>query len=217
MLLYEDVSFQLVDLPPVTAEHPVPWMANALQPATGALLIVDLADPGCVDQVLRLLEILRGRRVYLLPSWPRGLSPDLHDEADPFATHLPTALVAAKADLIADLPGELATFGDLTGLAFPVLRASTVTGEGLAAFGSWLFAELGVIRVYTKVPHRPADLSRPYTLRRGQMVQDVAFMVHKEVAGGLKHARLWSRTGAEGVQVGRDHRLEDGDILELHV
>jgi ribosome-interacting GTPase 1 len=41
-------------------------------------------------------------------------------------------------------------------------------------------------------------------------------MVHKEVAGGLKHARLWSRHGVEGVQVGRDHRLEDGDVLELH-
>ena len=217
MLLFEDVAFQLVDLPPVTAEHPVPWMANALQPADGAFLVVDLSDPACVEQVLRLLEMLRGRRVHLLPTWPRGLPPDLHDEEDPFAVRLPAALVAAKADLIADLAGELATFRELTGLTFPMLAASPATGAGLEAFGPWLFAELGVVRVYTKVPHRPADLSRPYTLRRGQLVQDVAFLVHKEVAGGLKHARLWSRSGAEGVQVGRDHRLDDGDVLELHV
>ena len=124
MLLFEDVAFQLVDLPPVTAEHPVPWMANALQPADGAFLVVDLSDPACVEQVLRLLEMLRGRRVHLLPTWPRGLPPDLHDEEDPFAVRLPAALVAAKADLIADLAGELATFRELTGLTFPMLAAS---------------------------------------------------------------------------------------------
>ena len=216
MLPCEDVAFQLVDLPPVTAEHPVPWLANALQPADGAFLVVDLSDPGCLDQVLRLHELLGERRVHLLPSWPRGITPERHDEQDPFAIYLPTLLVAAKADLVAGLEDELAAFRELTGLAYPVLAASVATPAGLEAFGPWLFSALGVVRVYTKVPHRPADLSRPYTLRRGQTVHDVAVMVHKEVAGGLKHARLWSRDGVEGVQVGRDHRLEDGDVLELH-
>ena len=216
MLPFEDVAFQLVDLPPVTAEHPVPWLANALQPADGALLVVDLSDPACVEQVLRLHEILDGRRVHLLPSWPRGVAPDRHEADDPFAVYLPTLFVTAKADLIGDLDGELAVLRELTGLAYPALPASTATGAGLDAFGRWLFEALGVVRVYTKVPHRPPDLSRPYTLRRGQTVHDVAVMVHKEVAGALKHARLWSRAGVEGVQVGRDHRLEDGDVLELH-
>jgi len=216
MLPFEDVAFQLVDLPPVTAEHPVPWLANALQPADGALLVVDLSDPACVEQVLRLHEILDGRRVHLLPSWPRGVAPDRHEADDPFAVYLPTLFITAKADLIGDLDGELAVLRDLTGLAYPALPASTATGAGLDAIGSWLFEALGVVRVYTKVPHRPPDLSRPYTLRRGQTVHDVAVMVHKEVAGGLKHARLWSRAGVEGVQVGRDYRLEDGDVLELH-
>jgi len=216
MLRFEDVAFQLVDLPPVTAEHPVPWLANALQPADGAFLVVDLSDPGCVDQVLRLHQILAGRRAYLLPDWPRGVAPERHDAQDPFAIYLPTLLVAAKSDLVADLDGELAVLRELTGLTYPVLAASASTGAGLDAVGPWLFAALGVVRVYTKVPHRPADRSRPYTLRRGQTVHDVAVMVHKEVAGGLKHARLWGRGGAEGVQVGRDHLLEDGDVLELH-
>jgi hypothetical protein len=216
MLPFQDVAFQLVDLPPVTVAHPVPWLADALQPADGAFLVTDLADPGCVDQVLRLRELLRARRVHLRPDWPRGLPPDARDDEDPFAVRLPFALVASKADLLADLDGELSVFCELTGLHCPVLTASVTTGAGLDAFGPWLFAELGVVRVYTKVPHRPPDLSRPYTLRRGQTVHDVAVMVHKEVAGSLKHARLWRRPGAEGVQVGRDHFVEDGDVLELH-
>ena len=116
MLPFEDVAFQLVDLPPVTAEHPVPWLANALQPADGAFLVVDLSDPGCVDHVLRLQDLLRGRRVHLLSTWPRGTTPDLHDDEDPFAVRLPAALVAAKADLVTDLDGELAVFRELTGI-----------------------------------------------------------------------------------------------------
>jgi len=216
MLPWEDVSLQLVDLPPVTTEHPVAWLANALQPADGALLVVDLADPACVDAMLALRDLLAGRRVHLIPDWPEGLPSPPGDDDDPFAIILPTLLVAAKADLLTDQEGELAVFRELTGLDCPALAASALTGEGLEDVGPWLFDRLGVVRVYTKVPHRPADLSRPYTLRRGQTVLDLAVLVHKEVAGSLRHARLWNRDGTEGQQVGRDHQVADGDILELH-
>ncbi len=216
MLPFEDVAFQLIDLPPPTAEHPVPWLANALQPADGAMLVVDLTDPACVEAVLRLHELLAPRRVHLIPSWPRNLPPSADDENDPFAIVLPTVLVVAKADLVGDRDGELGVFRELTGITYPALVVSALTGEGLEEVGPWLFDRLGVVRVYSKVPHRPADLSRPYTLRRGQTVHDLAVLVHKEVAGSLRHARLWSRDGTEGQQVGRDHPVADGDILELH-
>jgi ribosome-interacting GTPase 1 len=216
MLPYEDVAFQLIDLPPPTAEHPVPWLANALQPADAAMLVVDLTDPACVEAVLHLHEVLADRRVRFIPDWPGGLPPPAGDEDDPFAIILPAVLVAAKADLLDDPAGELAVFRELTGLSYPALVASADTGDGLDQIGPWLFERLGVVRVYTKVPHRPADLGRPYSLRRGQTVYDLAALVHKEVAGSLRHARLWSREGTEGQQVGRDHPVNDGDILELH-
>jgi ribosome-interacting GTPase 1 len=216
MLPFEDVTFQLIDLPPPAAEHPVPWLANALQPADGAMLVVDLADPACVEAVLALRDLLAARRVRLIPSWPRGLPPPPDDESDPFAIILPTVLVVAKADLLGDREGELAVFRELTGLTYEALTVSNVTGEGLERLGPWLFDRLGVVRVYTKVPHRPADLSRPYVLRRGQTVHDLAVLVHKEVAGSLRHARRWGRDGTEGQQVGRDHPVADGDVLELH-
>ena len=216
MLPFEDVAFQLIDLPPATTEHPVPWLANALQPADGAMLVVDLNDPACVEAVLALHELLAARRVHLIPSWPHGLPPPAGDEADPFAIILPTLLVVAKADLLTDRDGELAVFRELTGITCPALAVSALAGEGLGEVGPWLFDRLGVVRVYTKVPHRPADLSRPYVLRRGQTVLDLATLVHKEVAGSLRHARLWDRDGGEGQQVGRDHPVADGEVLELH-
>jgi ribosome-interacting GTPase 1 len=32
----------------------------------------------------------------------------------------------------------------------------------------------------------------------------------------LRHARLWGRSGFDGQQVGPEHRVEDGDVVELH-
>ncbi len=44
MMPFDDVQFQLVDLPAVAPEHPVPWLASALQMADAALLVIDLSD-----------------------------------------------------------------------------------------------------------------------------------------------------------------------------
>src|SRR5574341_746 len=51
MMPHENISFQLVDLPALSPEHPVPWLASTLQTADAALLIVDLGDPTCLEQV----------------------------------------------------------------------------------------------------------------------------------------------------------------------
>src|SRR5215471_11759058 len=50
MMPFEDIHFQLVDLPAVAREHAVPWLASALQMADAALLVIDVADPACFDQ-----------------------------------------------------------------------------------------------------------------------------------------------------------------------
>ncbi len=46
---------------------------------------------------------------------------------------------------------------------------------------------------------------------------DVAGLVHKEIAEGLKFARMWGKEGFDGQQVGPEHLVTDGDVLELHV
>ncbi len=213
MLPVEDVTFQLVDLPSISPEHPIPWIANAVQPADGALLVVDVAHAGCVEEVVMLHEMLAERRVTLHRDWPEGRPPD---DDDPFTIRLPTVLVANKADLVDDLDEELAAFRELTGYDYPALATSVETGEGLEALGAWLFDRLGVVRVYTKIPGQPPDMSRPFTVRRGDTVLDVAFLVHKDIGNGFKYARLWGKEAFDGQQVGRDHVVADGDVVELH-
>ncbi|MDX1434965.1 MAG: TGS domain-containing protein [Gammaproteobacteria bacterium] len=45
---------------------------------------------------------------------------------------------------------------------------------------------------------------------------DVATLVHRDIAASLKYARLWGGGQFDGQQVGRDHPVSDGDVVELH-
>ncbi len=237
MMVHEDIHFQLVDLPAVSPEHSVPWLAGALQTADACLLVVDLGDPDCVARVRAVEAQLREKRVTLTDRWPfapapgdrppvKGggasapggstAAPDAADDDDPFALRLPTLLVAAKADLSDDEPAELEAFRELTGYRYPALATSATTGRGLGDLGSWLFDNLGIVRVYTKAPGKPPAKDHPFALRRGQTVEDVARLVHKDIAQSLKYARVWGRSGFDGQHVGREHRVDDGDVVELH-
>ena len=219
MMPHEDIHFQLVDLPAVSPEHPVPWLASALQTADASLLVVALDDPACLEQVEAVQSVLRDGRVELSHRWEVAAeSPGEadRDAGDPFALRLPTLLLANKADRLVDPTSELRAFLDVTGLGYPALAVSARTGFGLGQIGGWLFDHLGIVRVYTRAPGRPTARDRPFILRRGQTVEDVARLVHKELARSLKYARVWGRSGFDGQHVGRDHRLADGDVVELH-
>ena len=210
MLPYQDVAFQLVDLPPVCRQHPVPWLAGALRSADACLLVTDLTDPSCVDDVAELKEVLAEKRIVLTGNWPA------EEADDAFALRLSTVLLASKSELMGNLDQDLAVFEELIGSDYPRMAVSTVTGEGLDRLGPFLFERLGVVRVYTKPPGGKPDLGRPFTVRQGQTVGDVAWLIHKELAEGLRFARLWRRD-LEGRQIGREHPVEDGDVIELHV
>jgi len=219
MMTHEDIRFQLVDLPAVSPEHPVPWLASALQMADACLLLLDLGEPNCVEQAQAVQALLREKRVTLTERWPFAADPAAAAEdrdEDPFALRLPTLMIANKADLSADEDAELEAFRELTGLRYPALVASATTGRGLDELGPWLFANLGIVRAYTKTPGKPPEKDHPFTLRRGQTVEDVARLVHKDIAQSFKYARVWGRSGFDGQHVGRDHPVEDGDVVELH-
>ena len=81
-----------------------------------------------------------------------------------------------------------------------------------------MFAALDVVRVYTKLPTaKEPDRDRPFTVRRGGTVLDVALQVHKDVAANFKSARIWGAGVHDGTTVKSDHVLEDQDVVELHV
>jgi len=219
MLPYQDIYLQLIDLPPLTQDRPIPWIRNALQPADACLLVVDLGDPACVEQVMTIHDLLAEKGVTLAERWdeePVAAGDSGEELVRLFAVRLPTLMIASKADQIPALAEELEVFRELTGWRYPVLAVSVVTGEGLDRIGPWLFDRLGVVRVYTKAPGRPPDRDRPFTVRRGQTVRDVAMLVHRDMGQSLKYARLWGGGQFSGQQVGPEHPVADGDVVELH-
>jgi uncharacterized protein len=211
MMTHEDVHFQLIDLPAVSPEHPVPWLAGALQTADAAIFVIDPTDPACLEQVEDVQRILASKRVTLTHDWGK-----LDEEEDAFVTRLPTLLLANKADLEADPGAELQALIELEHLRYPAMAVSAVTGFGLGEVGPWLFERLGIVRVYTKSPGHAPDKSRPFTIRRGQTVAHVARLIHKDLERTLKYARIWGRSGFDGQHVGHEHVLADRDVVELH-
>ena len=157
----------------------------------------------------------REKKIFLRSAWPGLEKPEDEESDDPFRLDLPTVLIANKADLDPD-PEEVKVLEELLGLRFPALTVSAETGDGLDAIGLFLFRALEIIRVYTKTPGKKADTDRPFTVRRGGTVHDVAELVHKDIARDLKFARMWGKDVFDGQQVGPDHLVADGDFVELH-
>jgi ribosome-interacting GTPase 1 len=222
MLPFEDVQLQLVDLPPICADFQEPWYVNALQTADAAMLVVDLADPECVEHVVAIRRLLDEKRVTLAETWPSEDAPTVEEEPDgeeledPFRILLPTVLVANKRDLDPD-PDEVDVLEELAGVRWPTLAVSAETGAGLEEIAPFLFRGLGVVRVYTKAPGRSPDTDRPYAVRRGATVAEVARLVHRDLAESLKFAKVWGSGAFDGQQVGPDHVVADRDVVELHV
>lgn len=226
MLPFEDIAFQLLDLPSMSPEHSPPWLPSTLQTSDAALLVVDLSDPDCVEQVRFILDTLAARKIVLSSRWP-GVTPALAAAApgdggergevpdDPFRIELPTLLVANKSDLVTD-PEEVAVLEELLGVDFPTLRVSAQSGQGLGELGPWLFRALGVVRVYTKAPGKDPERDRPFTVRTGDTVLDVARLVHRDIADSFRFGRLWGSGAFDGQQVGADQPVADGDVVELH-
>ena len=195
---------------------------GTLHNADAVALVVDLSDPACVDQLAAVEARLEEKKVSLVPrpGAPRVAPAGEHadDEAlDPFRARLPALLLANKADLFGDPEAELAVFREIAPDPFDSLAVSAEKGIGLAAVGPALFSLLGIVRVYSKIPGHPADVGRPFTLRGGGTVRDVALQVHRGMAAELRFARIWGTSAEfEGQQVSAAHPVADRDVVELH-
>jgi ribosome-interacting GTPase 1 len=204
MMAYEDIQIQLVDMPPVTAEGPMPGMIGAVKAADGLILCVDLAA-----DVLEQMEVCMG----LLEA--KGIVP-LGREAPEGGMAKRVLIVGTKVDL----PGGADSFQalkELHGDIAPMVAVSAETSEGLGEVPRQCFKLLDIIRIYSKEPGKPPDKEKPFVLPRGSTVLDLAATIHHDIAANLKRARIWGNNVYEGQPVPREHVLSDRDIIELHV
>jgi ribosome-interacting GTPase 1 len=209
MMPWEDVMVQLIDTPPITRDFMEPYLQGVVRAADIVVLLVDLGSDDGIEQLQEVLDRLNETKTRL------GRESRLDDD-DIGLSYTQTLLVPNKIDL-PEAGERLGLLKELCPLDFAEYVISAAAGRGLAELKNAIYQALGVIRVYTKLPtHKEADFNRPFTLRRGGTVQDVAELVHEDVAAHLKHARLWGTGVFDGTVVKADHVLNDRDIVELH-
>jgi ribosome-interacting GTPase 1 len=209
MMPWEDVMVQLIDTPPITKDFMEPYLQGMIRSADVAVLLVDLGSDDGIEQLQELLDRLNETKTRLAKT-------SHLDENDIGLSYTQTLLAPNKIDL-ADAAERLALLHELCPLEFAEWPISAQHGQGLEALRGAIYSALGVIRVYTKLPtHKTADFDRPFTVRQGGTVHDVAELVHKDVAAQLKHARVWGQGVHDGTVVKGDHVLHDRDIVELH-
>jgi uncharacterized protein len=208
MMDFEDVRVQLVDLPPITEDHYEHFITDLTRAANAAVLFLDLADDdGPAATQMTITRLKQARRL---------LVGTMSADDDPTTYSLPTLLVATKSDDdAADIRLEMAK--ESLGQDLPWLIVSAEKGVNLDELRAAIFARLGVMRIYTKQPGKPADKSSPFTCPIGSSVGEFAPVVHNDFEEKLKAARVWGSAAFEGQTVGREHVLKDGDIVELQV
>jgi len=209
IMMWQDVPVQLVDLPAISSEFVEPWVPELIRSADAALLVADLASDDVAEATLTVLERLAASHAELVGELP-------HDALDESIRHLKTVMVTTKLDA-GGAGDRLEVVREWFTPRFPVVPVSTLTGEGLETVRAATYHVLGVLRVYTKVPGKPADRTRPFTLPIGSTVLDLAREIHRDFEQSLKSARIWGTGVFDGQAVKRDHELHDGDVVELHV
>jgi hypothetical protein len=130
---YEGVHFRSFDMPAVSAEHPLPWLANTLQTADAALLVVDLCEPACVEQLADVHATLREKGITLTERWSASDNTVRNEEVsddDPFAMRLPTLMLANKSDRVSGPEPELAALCELAQLHYSTMTISPPPGTG---------------------------------------------------------------------------------------
>lgn len=205
MMSFEDVPIQLIDLPPVTPEYTEPWVYNLIRESDLAVLALDGNGPQELpDSVAEIHTLLSERHIQLTEN---SFEPD-----DSRVKTVPYRIVLTKGDL-----NDHRTAADALSTVFPILSTSATTQVGLDALRKEVFTALRIIRVYTKLPGKPPDLTEPYTLPIGSTVLDAVKTVHREFVDKLKYVRLWGSGKFDGQQAPSDHTLQDRDVVEIHL
>ncbi len=161
-----------------------------------------------------LLGVLRGADAMVLchdASAPIDALLEVRTEVAAAGISLPTLLAATKADEV-DTP----TVDRLREAApdLDVIAVSAIDEGSLERFRDAVWALTGLLRVFTRKPgSSDAD---PMAVWQGATVRDVAGELHRDLAETSRGATIWGPSARfPGQRVGPEHRVADGDVIEV--
>jgi ribosome-interacting GTPase 1 len=208
MMPVENIQIQLIDTPPLSRDYVESELLDLIRRSDLILLVVDLQTYP-IQQLEDTIAILQEHRIV-----PLHLK-DRYTEQRRL-TFIPLLVLVNKSDDESSYE-DFEILCELLEDDWPLLPVSATTGRNLERLKEVVFERLEIIRVYSKPPGREPDLSVPFVLEKGSTVADFAGKVHQDFLEKLTAARVWGSAVYDGQMVGRDHVLQDGDVVELRI
>ena len=201
---------------PFTTLRPIPALTRI-----GGVLVQLVEIPGLIEGATEdrgggraLLGVLRSADAIIYctraDADPEELLP-VRAEVALAGIDKPAFLAATRADeaTAADFARLRAAFPDLD-----VVPVSVIDEASLDAFRAATWRLTGLIRVRLRTNGMTDE--EPLALSPGATVEDVAEWVHQELAASFTGARVWGPSARfDGQRVGRDHAVQDGDVVEI--
>ncbi len=223
----DDVQIELVDTPPLTADHVPTGLMGTIHNADVVCVVVE-AGEAALEQADMVLGVLSARGLGLRSaprneliagnsSWRSGLIvATKSDVAAPETVMALRELYATGGTQTPDKSSAGQSDALRSGEGLEVLAVSAHTRQGLDDWFKRLWELLAMIRVYSKEPGRPPDMHKPFVVPAGATVADLARQIHRDLPDRMKFARLWGHSRFEGQQVHKTEPLRDKDVVEIH-
>ncbi len=206
MVTFEDVQIQLIDMPPITADYMAPGQVGTYRNCDLIAIVIDLSAD-VREQLETCLDFLESKSLLI-----GSETPALDEHGNVLAKK--AFCICTKSDIAK--PDALGTLKKSCKYPFEFIEVSAQTGTGLEKLSGLFFSSLDIIRIYSKPPGKPADMTDPFTLPAGSTVMDLATAIHRQLAEKLRFARIWGTGVYDGQNTQRNHVLNDKDIIELH-
>ena len=201
MLQYQDIKIQMIEVPPLASDFTDNWVGDFIRRADLRVFLFDLSSDNLIEEIEDALTVLEKFKV---------------KEEGKFNFLYKMLWIGNKIDVpsyreIKEVFVEL--YRDKIPQFFEISAKEKVNTEKLPEL---IFNHLEIIRVYTKIPGKPPDLENPYTIKKDTKVKELAEIIHKDMVKNFKYARLWRQGEEKTLIIGRDHILQDRDIVEIH-
>ncbi len=208
MMPFEDIQFQLVDLPPIGNESTDGWVSGILRSANILMFVVDLSEDADIQAELMFDQLSKWK----IPV----IEKDDRKEGKEIVPPKPVIIVANKYDL-PDAEKKLNELMQKYDASFPIIAISAKNKRGTDLLRKAVFLNSRIIRVYSKEPGKEPDMKTPFTLPFGSTVLELAEIIHKDFVKNLKYACIWGSAKFDGQRVQKDYVLHDKDIVEYYV
>lgn len=209
MMPFDDVIIQLFDTPPITPDVFDPTLQGLIRGADVVVWLVDIGTDDGIDGAQGLYDRVQSTKT--------RLARENYLDATDIGTSYTQTIVALNKIDAPEAEGRYTILREFCDYDLPELRISATCGTGIEELRCAIFNALGVVRVYTKQPtQKEPDMEKPFTVRRGSTLLDVAELIHKDLVDNFKTARVWGEVAHPGTSVKGDYQVQDRDIVEIH-